>query len=522
MAQQSSPVRTLPIFRARPRSFDAVSKVLLSTLFGGVTVDRVEHPDRVVFQSGQRQLEVDKRTSALWFVDNSRLWAPLDVAPSLPAVGRATSLANQLAEAFANPWRVVDQFSIRREPLAEESTMVATGGRGAFPIDRHASSRFVIAVSNPWDAGSLDIPIAGRTARTAATVNPGGDLIGAQYSWWDLEYVDHRPVVHFATQLHTLLPELQGLLVDGVTSSLVYHEVEVESGQWWLVPMWMVSPTALLDGRSVPLMTSLVPATDVPGRPPRSEPVQTRDTKTTLKKAKVPPDTYVAGLSWIGSAGRLYRTYESIARVEEVLKGHGWEIGFDWGNRLAHEADWHANSSQWIDAVDFGYFCGHAASDGWTLGDARLTFGDLGTAGSQQPGRYGSDRLRWIVLDACGPLQDPATGASDETCAVVRWGGMFDGLRVLMAGATKLNVSDAVGERFAQLAVDCPLIDAWFRANSELRPNQIGHQRVWVGALYAKTAQENARHDRLPVPKNGQPPSRVFPDPSVEGVWIAL
>jgi Family of unknown function (DUF6345) len=527
MAQQPAPERTLPIFRALPRPLDATPPGLLGTLFKGDAVRRLDLDDRVVFEAGSKRLELDRGTSAFWFADRTQLWTPLDPDDSPPSPlppGRATTFADLLADLLTKPWERVANAAIRHEPLDETSTMVTTAEGGPVAIDQYGASRLVINVPDPWGPGTIDVPIAGRTAKLAVTLNRSGDPIGAQYSWWDLEYVDDRPVVPATAHLNTLIPESPDLPLDGFTSSLVYHEFEVADGNWLLLPMWMISPTALLEGRRTELMTALRAATDREPPPPRAEPEQTREPGTRMPRADPPPNVYRAGMSWIGTYGGLDRTYESIARVQSVFHRHGWRPGFDWGNELAYEQDWHANNDEWVDAVDFAYFCGHAAFDGWTLArpdDFRLTNGEVGRANSAQPDMYGSGRLRWIVLDACGPLQDPSTGAAIATTAVGRWGGLFDGLRIILAGATKLNVNDFVGERFARLSVDQPLIESWFRANRELRPHTIGDQRVWVGALYATTADEDARHDRLPIPGNGQPAARLFPA-SVRAMLIAL
>jgi hypothetical protein len=527
MSQPSSRRRTLPLFRAVPEPFDAASHRLLSTLFGVGLVDRVDRDDRVEFVSGTRRLQVNRATSAIWFADNAQLFRSLDPGdqppPMIPL--RATALVNAMAQSFETPWKRVARFHVGRQQLGERSTMVATSSDGPVAVDQYAATQFSITVPNPWDYGDLAIPIAGRTAKMAVTVNRRGDVIGAQYSWWHLEYYGESPVVAPAAHLEALLPDPSAALLDGFSSSLVYQEVEVAAGQWLLMPMWMMTPSAVIDGNRVPLMTSLKPATETPLPPPRPEPTQTRDRGTTMSKSSPPPIGYRAGMSWIGTYGGLGRTYESIARVEEVLRGHGWHIGFDWGNQLAYEDDWHGNNHQWVDAVDLAYFCGHAACDGWTLArpdDFRLTNDDVSASGDK-PDLFGSGRLRWIVLDACGPLQDPATGGSETTTAIGRWSGAFDGLRILLGGATTLTADDFVGERFAQLAVETPLIDAWIQANRELRPHLIGLERMHVGSLHAVTAGADARLDTLPVPGNGLPaPPALFPVESVVSTTAAV
>jgi hypothetical protein len=521
MRRTTPPKRTLPIFRAIPKAFDGAPNRLLNTLFGGASVTAIDHASRVDFIAESKQLELDKGTSALWFADTTQLWKPpaLDASAPPAVSGRATSVADGIAELFASPWERVSGVTIRREPLPEQSTLATMGTDSPIAIDQYASSRFVMTVPNPWHDGDLDIPIAGRTAKMALTLNPAGDPIGLQYSWWDLEYVDDRPLIPATANLGALTPQSPDLLIDGFSASLVYHEVAVADREWLLVPMWMITPTAIVAGRKVRLMTSLKPASDVPEPPPRAEPEQTRDPTRPMAPAAPPPSVYRFGMSWMGSLHGLGRTYESIARVQEVLQRHRWRKGFDWGNRLATEEDWHVKNDEWVDAVDLAYFCGHAAFDGWTFADFRLTHDDLAAT-------YGNGRLRWVVLDACGPLQDPSTGASVPNDARERWRGMFDGLRILMGGAASLSVNDFVGERFAELAVDRPLIDAWFQANRELRPNEIDYEgrkeRVWVGALFATSSDGDAREDRLPLPGNGQPVlARLVPD-SVRAELIPL
>ena len=190
------------------------------------------------------------------------------------------------------------------------------------------------------------------------------------------------------------------------------------------------------------------------------------------------------------------------------LSAEGWPINFNWGDANAWESDWDANDDSYVDAADFVFYTGHASLNGWLLvtpgtnNFVTVTPSVVG-ASPQTPGdRWGQNDLEWVVVAACGPLQDEilSPGGGD---VLHRWDGAFDGLHTLMGyGAITFDNTDE-GRKIAQYSREgTPLIDAWFRTAQEVQPSTNGAgapdgPTVWVGAMYVVKAGVDPRNDHL-------------------------
>jgi hypothetical protein len=166
-----------------------------------------------------------------------------------------------------------------------------------------------------------------------------------------------------------------------------------------------------------------------------------------------------------------------------------------------------------IEAVDLVYYHGHASDVQWQVHPPDDTSVVSPRLRHLMPAHaapaYGSGRLRWLVLDACGPLQDCAIGdaASD---VFANWADLFGGVRIVMGGAAQHAPPLRVGERFFDLATAqqdgasrMPVAEAWLTANVECldglaalgRPFEQG---VWSACLIASNEDDDAHDDVLP------------------------
>jgi hypothetical protein len=518
--------KRLPIFRALPR-VDGRLEALAARVFGRDAPEQCEDSRRILWRSASRTLELDKRAGALWFAEERSLWQDALESPALPSRGAATAAAAALFGSPGGPWKQTARVEINLEPRVERGTVATRrtpgNGRTHLQLDRFAGSTFLVTVQDPYGGRDLHVPVLGRTARANLTLGPGGGVHGMSFSWWPLVLEDHLPIVPAERWLREI-PLAAGMEPAGAAATLAYREIEIAPGDWMLVPVWRLSRTVRCNGRRFRLMDTDVPATACPA-PARAEPAQTRDVSARMATAAGPPHAYRAGLSWIGTLGGLLHSHTDAARTAAALRTLGWDIGFNWGNEAAVEDDWHRNSAAWADDVDLAYFCGHASHDCWVLtppSDSKVDSYEVNAAASRGQSLYGRGRLRWLVLNACGPLHDPATGDSEMSSAIERWSGLFDGLRIVLAGASPLPENDLVGERFISLAARVPLIDAWFQANREHRQSAGNGQPAWVGALYARSSEESARHDSLPMPGSGSAPARLSPVEEIVGLWTPL
>jgi hypothetical protein len=215
--------------------------------------------------------------------------------------------------------------------------------------------------------------------------------------------------------------------------------------------------------------------------------------------------SFEAGTSWIGTSGGLPGSQNNAQGFVDGLAADGWSVNFNWGDANAWESDWRRNDDDWVDAADFVFYTGHADQNGWVLSqpdDGSLIFSETGSAPGSPGDLWGRQDLEWMVIAACGPLQDEllASGGGD---VLSRWDGAFDGLHVLMGyGAVTFDNQDE-GRKLVEYARQGqPLIDAWFRTAREIQPSTNGFPApdgptVWVGAMYVIAPGADPRNDHL-------------------------
>jgi hypothetical protein len=159
----------------------------------------------------------------------------------------------------------------------------------------------------------------------------------------------------------------------------------------------------------------------------------------------------------------------------------------------------------WVDAADFVFYTGHANRDGWVLSapdDGALTSVEIGANPAVPGDLWGQQDLEWIIIAACGPLQDDLLSAGGGD-VLGRWDGAFDGLHSLMGyGAITFDTTDE-GRRVVHYAREgTPLIDAWLRTGQEIQPASNGEAApdgptVWVGAMWVSKPGADPRLDHL-------------------------
>jgi hypothetical protein len=200
---------------------------------------------------------------------------------------------------------------------------------------------------------------------------------------------------------------------------------------------------------------------------------------------------YSAGTSWIGLSGGLGGSQNNAQGFVNELAASGWNIRFNWGDANAWESDWRRNDDQWVDAVDFVFYTGHANSDGWVLAnpdDNFLHFTE--TAGAAD--LWGANNAEWIVVAACGPLQDELVGSGGDV--LDRWRNAFDGLHILMGYAQVTYDNEEEGKRLAQYAkAGATIIQSWFRTAQEIQPSD----PIWAGAYYLGNETGSTGGDHL-------------------------
>ena len=147
----------------------------------------------------------------------------------------------------------------------------------------------------------------------------------------------------------------------------------------------------------------------------------------------------------------------------------------------------------YVDNADFVFYTGHANINGWVLavtgGDGWLDFTETGASPGNPGDLWGQSKLEWVMIAACGPLQDDVIfGGGGDVFA--RWDGAFDGIHTLLGyGAITYDNTDE-GRKVAQYCKGgSTVINSWFRAAQEIQPSTNGASApdgptVWVGAMW--------------------------------------
>lgn len=122
------------------------------------------------------------------------------------------------------------------------------------------------------------------------------------------------------------------------------------------------------------------------------------------------------------------------------------------------------------DSVDMFWYTGHASAFGW---QTDTTTNDMRTM------RFGDADLEWLVIAACGPLQETASGTSWRD----RVTPLFRGMHLLMGYASTSNDTAGEGRAFADYSisgVSAPLstprpalIAAWIFTAIDHQPNTV-------------------------------------------------
>jgi Family of unknown function (DUF6345) len=296
---------------------------------------------------------------------------------------------------------------------------------------------------------------------------------------------------------------------------LAYYAAPSFSKQEYLYPVYVYSSTALIRNQRVPLRQIILPATDFgpairPSKPQAlrkkvtgkgvkrvrsrimagGEPAKSDTVRRSLRTPMLP---WEAGTEWIGLSGGLTGSQSNAQGFVDEWAAAGWHIDFNWGDGNAWESDWRSDDDNWVDNVDFLFYTGHASMNGWVLapvgGDGWLNYTEPGSSPAYPGDLWGQNDLEWMVIAACGPLQDEviSKGGGD---VFQRWSGAFDGMHILLGyGAITYDNTDE-GRKLAQYCKGgATVIDSWFRAAREIQPSDNGASppdgpTVWVGAMW--------------------------------------
>ncbi len=181
------------------------------------------------------------------------------------------------------------------------------------------------------------------------------------------------------------------------------------------------------------------------------------------------PERLAVGTEWVGPSQGLNLAPDNVAGFVRRFAGDGVDVAFNLGDDQAFEADFvdlsldtDGQDESYIDAVDLSFYTGHASGSGITFSTnqtSRFLFFD--------EVRWGNQDLEWMLIAACGPLQDLSRG---ETWWE-RWGQAFDGLHMLLAYSTVTFDNNQEGGLFADylLGSGYRLRHAWVQTATDVQ-----------------------------------------------------
>lgn len=515
----------------------------------------VERGTKVELQSKAGKIEVDVGRGGIWASDNDRLWKVdpesqktrnLLPGPAAENISMEILKSNSIMPDLSGPFRMrpaiktgaITTFSERegapRKTVQEDTTIL---------------SDIEVDVSD-FGLQQKSLPVVGGGGRFSVVLGEGGSLLATRGVW--RPPVD-RPKMYEVIPRSDAERKYRNLTesvpLAEYTTELAYYSAPAFSGQDRLYPVYVFSGIADYHGNKVPLRKTMIPATEigpeesfqppqperkreegpiirplpsdlelVPGRPlppgiavnrrmlrnanlrfnevfvegPSETPLILNPglTLPMIKEISNAFGYYSAGTSWIGQSGGLPGSRNNAKGFVDELASIGWNIKFNWGDANAWESDWNRNDDNWVDSVDFVFYTGHASSSGWVLSkpdDTFLHFTE--TAGS--PDIWGANNLEWVVVAACGPLQDELVGSGGNV--LDRWRDAFDGMHLLMGYAQVTYDNEEEGKRLVRYAKDgSTIMQSWFRTAQEIQPSGI-----WAGAYYVGNSSGSTANDHL-------------------------
>ncbi len=495
---------------------------LAENLFGLEKVAPEQRGDRLVVAGDDVDVELFPASGMLHAVPKGRLLAGIQRPPKgLPSAERVYELAAELLERHGLALvhgDAVGAGEIETTPLKAGGAFVATrtdrGSRNQFQVE--VAARYAVTLANPGVEGEPDrIPVVGGGGKLTLSFGEEERLAGLHRAWRPVTGRRGVDALDRNEAIGKYLEANSHLDIREPHASLAYYAAPGDTAQELLTPVWVVGGFLDVDKERVPMRRSLVAATEFGPATPPSWPQEPRKRRPRPSGSAAATGAAAAagnpsevGTSWIGTLGGLNGSQQNAQGFVDGFAKDGWTVNFNWGNQNAWQSDWDANDDDWVDAADFVFYTGHANLNGWQLVTPGTTTRVLLTpsvvgSSPQTPGdHWGAQDLEWVIVAACGPLQDDviAAGGGD---VLTRWDGAFDGLHTLMGYGSITYDNTDEGRKVSQYSREgTPVIDAWFRTAQEVQPSTNGESApdgpdVWVGAMYVVRPGADPRQDHV-------------------------
>lgn len=545
---------TLPIYRLGAPKVDAemVRNLAAKTLSIRGEVTTKDDKERLTLRSGDQVVEVYRASGGIWLANEAQLWNP-ELKPRLPDAKKARAIAEEyFKQARFLPRADAKQpfsVSFKNQSGTRVATFdAATGRRTDRQLDVQVNYAVQMRIPGPPGAAPLTLPVVGGGGEFNLTLGDQGKVIASSGVWRPVEKIEQNSRVIPQAEADRQFKELvKGVKIRSFSSYLAYYSAPAPKAQRFLYPVYVYRAIAVSDDAAAPLRLIMLPATEFGPKLPKPKPLPERTPRDRPRRGSLIPDDEQprpeskqpregpvrapglllpggreAGTSWMGTIKGLSGSQKNAGGFVDALKADGWEINFNWGNQAAWESDWVRNEEDWVDAADFVFYTGHAGPEKWQLhppDDHWVHYTETGSVSGAPSARWGDQDLEWIIIAACGPLQDDilASGGGD---VFKRWGRAFQGLHQLLGYAEVTLDNEEEGKTVVKYCREGrTIISAWFRTAKEIQPTQAwpGGPTIYVGVVYAyRSGTKSPYGDHI------WGHGSVAPDPHKPNVYVAI
>ena len=361
----------------------------------------------------------------------------------------------------------------------------STDNKPYFEIDQQVCYALHVKAIDPDTGTAIRLPVLGRGTTGRVIVGPGGEVFGLYYGIRLVAgRLDSLRVIPAEESFAVYRQLLGHREIRNPRTYLAYKRVDDDGGALW--PVWVHRADARLENDWSALKEVALTAVKGLGVP---ETVSGPPSDDPPLEDVGPGPGVLAAAYWMTGVAR--SSDLNATRFLSELQGKGLRVAMARGGRDAVVTDWNSVPDQPVDNVNIVFYSGHAdqrrillrdpvsGGDRYFLKTTPVTFGN-----------QGAQSLDWVVISACGPMQDRALPADAINGApdVFGWRGLFKGLHMLLGHGTEVGDSPEEGELFAQLCLaGHSVAEAWFITSIQLAG---GRLQTWPGILYPRMAND--------------------------------